>query len=86
VFPLAVRSQAIALAAVMNYASNFGVSLALPTVQEAVGLPATYLGFAGVGVVALLSIYLTGGGGGPAGGSVTAWHQARRDGEGVGVV
>lgn len=59
VFPLAVRSQAIALAAVMNYASNFGVSLALPSVEAAVGLPATYLGFAAVGAVALLSIYYT---------------------------
>jgi hypothetical protein len=59
VFPLAVRSQAIAVAAVLNYGSNFGVSLALPSVEAAVGLPATYLGFAAVGAVALLSIYYT---------------------------
>ncbi|GBF98053.1 D-xylose-proton symporter-like chloroplastic [Raphidocelis subcapitata] len=59
VFPLAVRSQAIALAAVLNYGSNFGVSLALPSVEAGIGLPATYLGFAAVGVVALASIYFT---------------------------
>ncbi|KAI8470339.1 MAG: general substrate transporter [Monoraphidium minutum] len=59
VFPLAVRSQAIAVAAVLNYGSNFAVSLALPSVQEAVGLPATYLGFAAIGAAALLSIYYT---------------------------
>lgn len=68
VFPLAVRSQAIAVAAVLNYGSNFLVSLALPSVEASIGLPATYLGFAAVGAVALLSIYYTGGrkGGGAA--------------------
>jgi len=59
VFPLTVRSQAIAMAAVLNYGSNFGVSLALPSVETAVGLPATYAGFASVAVLALLSIYFT---------------------------
>lgn len=44
----------------MNYGSNFMVSLALPTVEEAIGLPPTYFGFAAIGVVALLSIYWTG--------------------------
>ena len=37
VFPLKVRGQAIALATITNFASNFAVSLALPTVQQAVG-------------------------------------------------
>ena len=55
-----MRSQAIAVAAVLNYGSNFLVSLALPTVEASVGLPATYLGFAAIGAVALLSIYYTG--------------------------
>ncbi|GAB4813293.1 hypothetical protein N2152v2_000339 [Parachlorella kessleri] len=57
VFPLKVRGQAIALATITNFASNFAVSLALPTVQQAVGQSATYFGFAGIGAVALLTIY-----------------------------
>jgi MFS family permease len=59
VFPLAVRGQAIALATFINFGSNFLVSLVLPEVQEAVGLSATYLSFAVVGMVAVTSIYLT---------------------------
>ena len=35
------------------------VSLVLPSVQEKFGLGNTYLGFAAVGAVALISIYLT---------------------------
>ena len=37
----------------------FQVSLALPTLQDKAGLGATYLIFAGIGVVSLVSIYLT---------------------------
>jgi hypothetical protein len=37
VFPLRVRGQAIALATLTNFASNFGVSLVLPSIQQAVG-------------------------------------------------
>lgn len=37
VFPLKVRSQAIALATLTNFASNFCVSLVLPGIQQAVG-------------------------------------------------
>lgn len=35
------------------------MSLALPTLQDKAGLGATYLLFAGIGVVSLASIYLT---------------------------
>lgn len=35
------------------------VSLALPTLEDKAGLGATYLLFAGIGVVSLVSIYLT---------------------------
>lgn len=37
-FPLKVRGQAVALATITNFASNFAVSLALPSIQEGVGL------------------------------------------------
>ena len=35
------------------------VSLALPTLEDKAGLGATYLLFAGIGVLSLISIYLT---------------------------
>eukprot|EP00878_Enallax_costatus_P015293 GHUV01016014.1.p1 GENE.GHUV01016014.1~~GHUV01016014.1.p1 ORF type:complete len:374 (+),score=78.37 GHUV01016014.1:438-1559(+) len=57
VFPLAVRSQAIALATFVNFASNFGVSLVLPTLQETIGMRSTYGIFAVIGVAAVLNIY-----------------------------
>lgn len=57
VFPLAVRSQAIALATFVNFASNFGVSLVLPTLQETVGMRSTYGLFAAIGVAAVLNVY-----------------------------
>ena len=37
VFPLRVRGQAIALATLTNFGSNFVVSLVLPSVQAAYG-------------------------------------------------
>uniref|UniRef100_A0A383VP60 Major facilitator superfamily (MFS) profile domain-containing protein n=1 Tax=Tetradesmus obliquus TaxID=3088 RepID=A0A383VP60_TETOB len=57
VFPLAVRSQAIALATFVNFASNFGVSLVLPSLQDGVGMQATYGLFALIGVAAVANIY-----------------------------
>jgi hypothetical protein len=57
VFPLAVRSQAIALATFVNFASNFGVSLVLPTLQDSVGMQATYGLFAAIGVLAVANVY-----------------------------
>ncbi|KAF6252911.1 general substrate transporter [Scenedesmus sp. NREL 46B-D3] len=57
VFPLAVRSQAIALATFINFASNFGVSLVLPTLQDTVGMQATYGLFSAIGVLAVANIY-----------------------------
>jgi MFS family permease len=59
IFPLKVRSQAIAVATVTNFGSNFIVSLILPGIQDKFGLPATYQCFAAVGVIALVSIYFT---------------------------
>lgn len=59
VFPSKVRSTAVGLATLSNFGSNFLVSLFLPTVQETVGLRGTYLGFASVGVLAMLSVYFT---------------------------
>ena len=58
VFPLRVRGQAIALATLTNFASNFGVSLLLPTLQENFG-PSIYFVFALIGLVALASINAT---------------------------
>ncbi|GAX84592.1 hypothetical protein CEUSTIGMA_g12013.t1 [Chlamydomonas eustigma] len=59
IFPLEVRSQAIAVATVTNFGSNFMVSLILPGMQNSFGLSATYQCFAAVGVIALASIYFT---------------------------
>lgn len=59
VFPLAVRGQAIAVATFTNFGSNFLVSLALPSLQQGVGMPATYAVFAVVGVMAVALIYST---------------------------
>lgn len=44
---LQVRGQAIALATITNFASNFAVSLALPTIQEEVGQAGEALGCVG---------------------------------------
>lgn len=57
VFPLAVRGQAIALATVTNFGSNFLVSLVLPTLRETMGPANLYLIFASIAGVALLTIY-----------------------------
>ena len=59
VFPAKVRSAAVGLATLSNFGSNFLVSLFLPTVEENIGLQGTYLGFASVGVLAVVSIYFT---------------------------
>lgn len=59
VFPAKVRSAAVGLATLSNFGSNFLVSLFLPTVEETIGLRGTYLGFASVGVLAVVSIYFT---------------------------
>jgi len=50
--PLAVRGRAAALATLVNFGANFGVSLALPSVQAALGPAGTYAVFA---VIAALS-------------------------------
>jgi hypothetical protein len=57
VFPLAVRSQAIALASLVNFGSNFGVSLVLPSLQTGVGMQGTYALFGVIGAGAVAYIY-----------------------------
>lgn len=57
VFPLKVRGQAIALATLTNFGSNFLVSLLLPSVQENFGQAATYFTFAAIGVAAVVTIH-----------------------------
>lgn len=59
VFPSKVRSAAVGVATLSNFGSNFLVSLLLPTARETVGSRGTYLGFASVGVFALVSMYFT---------------------------
>ncbi|KAL4515024.1 hypothetical protein Ndes2526B_g03660 [Nannochloris sp. 'desiccata'] len=56
VFPLRVRGQAIALATLTNFASNFLVSLVLPSLQDLYGPATMYFVFSGIGVVALVTI------------------------------
>ena len=56
VFPLSVRGSALALATITNFASNFLVSLCLPTLQDTLGASGLYFAFAGVGVLALITI------------------------------
>ena len=51
IFPLAARGRAAALATLTNFGANAGVSLVLPTLQDAVGPAATYALFAGVAAV-----------------------------------
>jgi SP family arabinose:H+ symporter-like MFS transporter len=51
-----VRGQAIALATLANFSSNFAVSLALPPLRAAAGPAATYFFFAAVGVLAVVVI------------------------------
>ena len=57
VFPLAVRSSGIALASFANFGSNFLVSLALPTIQSALGAQATYAAFGVIALAALATIF-----------------------------
>lgn len=59
VFPAEVRSAAVGLATLVNFGSNTLVSLALPVLDSSVGQDGTYALFALVGVVSLVSIYLT---------------------------
>ena len=53
---MSVRGSALALATITNFASNFLVSLCLPSLQETLGPSGLYFAFAGVGVFALITI------------------------------
>lgn len=57
VFPLSIRGQALALATLTNFASNFLVSLFIPTLQESLSPAGLYFSFAGIGCLALYVIY-----------------------------
>lgn len=57
VFPLSIRGQALALATLTNFASNFLVSLCIPSLQESLGPAGLYFTFAGIGCIALYVIY-----------------------------
>lgn len=57
VFPLSIRGQALALATLTNFASNFLVSLYIPLLQENLGPAGLYMTFAGIGCLALYVIY-----------------------------
>jgi len=57
VFPLAVRSSAIAIASFANFGSNFLVSLVLPSIQSSIGVSSTYLLFGLIGMMAIATIY-----------------------------
>ena len=59
VFPQDVRTAAVGLATITNFGANFGVSLALPLLEESLGQDGTYRLFAALGVLALASIALT---------------------------
>ena len=58
-FPLQVRSLAISFATLVNFSSNFGVSLVLPQLQERLGIHNLYFSFAAIGLISLISIYFT---------------------------
>jgi hypothetical protein len=59
VFPTKVRSQAVGIATLLNFGSNFIVSLNLPYAIEQIGIKSTYFGFASIGVLSVASIYFT---------------------------
>ena len=59
IFPQRVRSAAVGAATLTNFGSNFLVSLYLPTIIDEFGQSGTYYLFSAMGLVALVSIYLT---------------------------
>jgi len=59
VFPAEVRSAAVGVATITNFAANTGVSLALPLLQAQLGQAGTYELFAALGGLAVLSIAIT---------------------------
>ena len=59
VFPTKVRSQAVGIATLLNFGSNFIVSLNLPYAIEQIGIKSTYFGFASIGVLSVASIYFS---------------------------
>ena len=59
VFPTKVRSQAVGIATLLNFGSNFIVSLNLPYAIEQIGIKSTYFGFASIGILSVASIYVS---------------------------
>jgi len=56
IFPLKVRGSAMAVATVLLWAANFVVSLSFPVLLEALGLGWLFLGYALIGLAALLFV------------------------------
>ncbi len=56
IFPLKVRGSAMAVATVLLWGANFVVSLSFPVLLEALGLGWLFLGYALIGLVALLFV------------------------------
>ncbi len=56
IFPLKVRGSAMAVATVLLWSANFVVSLSFPVLLEALGLGWLFLGYALIGLVALLFV------------------------------
>ena len=59
IYPASVRTQALAIASMLNFGSNAVVGYLLPSLQNSFGMANIYLLFAGIGLLSLLSIYLT---------------------------
>jgi len=55
--PLAIRGRAAALATLTNFASNFAVSLALPSLQAALGPAGTYAAFSALAALSTAAIF-----------------------------
>lgn len=56
IFPLKIRGSAMAVATVLLWGANFVVSLSFPVLLEALGLGWLFMGYALIGVVALLFV------------------------------
>ena len=53
-----MRSAAIAVASFTNFSANFLVSLALPTLNQVLGVGATYALFGTIAVAAVVAIFV----------------------------
>lgn len=56
IFPLRIRSQAVAVSTAANWAANFAVSLSFPMLRDGIGSAPTFFLYAALGVLTLLFI------------------------------